>query len=156
MILSSPLPTKLPTIVPPQMMPPSEIAGGPVQVVPWSTRRKGMVIALSLAILFAIITDRRDYDAATKAQSWSTRPDVNIDANTATNKDTKKNCQIIYVLGVEGATHHGFTPILEYLANSQMDEIGRPPPLQCHDVLSCTQIRTVWLARGLCFTINGI
>jgi hypothetical protein len=69
-----------------------------------------MVIALSLAILFAIITDRRDYDAATKAQSWSTRPDVNIDANTATSKGTKKNCQIIYVLGVEGATHTASRP----------------------------------------------
>mmetsp|Transcript_5568 Transcript_5568/g.11744 ORF Transcript_5568/g.11744 Transcript_5568/m.11744 type:complete len:464 (-) Transcript_5568:107-1498(-) len=33
----------------------------------------------------------------------------------------KDNCQIIYILGVEGAIHHGFTPILEALAKSQVD-----------------------------------
>ena len=33
----------------------------------------------------------------------------------------KDNCQIIYILGVEGAIHHGFTPILETLAKSQRD-----------------------------------
>jgi len=33
------------------------------------------------------------------------------------------NCQIIYILGVEGAIHHGFTPILETLAKSQRDPI---------------------------------
>jgi len=33
----------------------------------------------------------------------------------------KDNCQIIYILGVEGAIHHGFTPILEKLAKSQQD-----------------------------------
>ena len=35
----------------------------------------------------------------------------------------KDNCQIIYILGVEGAIHHGFTPILETLAKSQRDPI---------------------------------
>eukprot|EP00986_Skeletonema_menzelii_P000541 scaffold159_cov151-Skeletonema_menzelii.AAC.17 len=33
----------------------------------------------------------------------------------------KDNCQIIYILGVEGSIHHGFTPILETLAKSQHD-----------------------------------
>ena len=33
----------------------------------------------------------------------------------------KDNCQIIYILGVEGAIHHGFTPILETLAKTQID-----------------------------------
>lgn len=28
----------------------------------------------------------------------------------------RNNCQIIYILGVEGSMHHGFTPILETLA----------------------------------------
>ncbi|KAL7528910.1 hypothetical protein ACHAWF_002760 [Thalassiosira exigua] len=33
----------------------------------------------------------------------------------------RKNCQIIYVLGVEGAIHHGFSPVLENLARIQVD-----------------------------------
>ena len=38
----------------------------------------------------------------------------------------KDNCQIIYILGVEGAIHHGFTPIIETLAKSQVDpDTGR-------------------------------
>lgn len=36
---------------------------------------------------------------------------------------TRDNCQVIYILGVEGAIHHGFTPILETLAKSQLDPI---------------------------------
>lgn len=33
----------------------------------------------------------------------------------------RDNCHIIYILGVEGSIHHGFTPILETLAKSQVD-----------------------------------
>ena len=33
----------------------------------------------------------------------------------------RENCQIIYVLGVEGSIHHGFTPILQTLAGKQID-----------------------------------
>ena len=35
----------------------------------------------------------------------------------------RSNCQIVYVLGVEGSIHHGFTPILETLAKQQKDPI---------------------------------
>ncbi|KAL7526493.1 hypothetical protein ACHAXR_001516, partial [Thalassiosira sp. AJA248-18] len=43
------------------------------------------------------------------------------------NAASRKNCQIIYILGVEGATHHGFIPILEALAHNQKDpETGLP------------------------------
>ena len=38
----------------------------------------------------------------------------------------KSKCQIVYILGVEGATHHGFMPILEALATEQVDELGTP------------------------------
>jgi len=45
----------------------------------------------------------------------------------AQERAAKDNCQIIYILGVEGAIHHGFTPILETLAKSQRDPItGKP------------------------------
>ena len=37
------------------------------------------------------------------------------------NHDSRKNCQIIYITGVEGATHHGFVPIIETLARNQVD-----------------------------------
>lgn len=36
-------------------------------------------------------------------------------------KARRKNCQVVYLMGVEGATHHGFLPIIEALANSQVD-----------------------------------
>mmetsp|Transcript_26829 Transcript_26829/g.49332 ORF Transcript_26829/g.49332 Transcript_26829/m.49332 type:complete len:420 (+) Transcript_26829:96-1355(+) len=35
--------------------------------------------------------------------------------------ESRKKCQIIYILGVEGATHHGFIPIIEALARNQVD-----------------------------------
>ena len=34
---------------------------------------------------------------------------------------SRNNCQIIYITGVEGATHHGFIPIIETLAKNQID-----------------------------------
>jgi hypothetical protein len=80
-------------------------------------------------MVFTIITYRRDYAARkTQSSSW---PEIHIptfqhDIDLKMREETRKNCQIIYVLGVEGATHHGFAPILEYLANSQMDEAGIP------------------------------
>ncbi|KAL7538667.1 hypothetical protein ACHAXR_008716 [Thalassiosira sp. AJA248-18] len=39
----------------------------------------------------------------------------------------RHNCQIIYVLGVEGTVHHGFTPILETLARQQVDSSTSTP-----------------------------
>ena len=44
--------------------------------------------------------------------------------------EQRNNCQIIYVLGVEGATHHGFLPILESLARNQADVNGLPYDVQ--------------------------
>ena len=38
----------------------------------------------------------------------------------------RENCQIVYVLGVEGSIHHGFTPILQALAEQQVDNKGEP------------------------------
>ncbi len=32
-----------------------------------------------------------------------------------------KNCQVVYIMGVKGAMHHGFTPIVEVLAKQQVD-----------------------------------
>ena len=39
-------------------------------------------------------------------------------------RESRKRCQIIYITGVEGATHHGFIPIIEALAKNQKDENG--------------------------------
>ena len=33
----------------------------------------------------------------------------------------RKNCQIIYIIGVEGSSHHGFLPIIKSLAAKQID-----------------------------------
>jgi hypothetical protein len=35
----------------------------------------------------------------------------------------KKNCQIIYVLGVEGSIHHGIVPVIKALAERQVDPV---------------------------------
>jgi len=35
--------------------------------------------------------------------------------------NSRNYCQVVYILGVEGATHHGFIPIVEALANHQVD-----------------------------------
>ena len=36
-------------------------------------------------------------------------------------QNIRSNCQIVYIMGVEGATHHGFIPLLEKLASNQLD-----------------------------------
>jgi hypothetical protein len=93
--------------------------------------------ALIFSMLFVIIAYRRDYSARQIAEQVDTRdtafreelsiPTFQNDAmSTIVREEQRKNCQIIYVLGVEGATHHGFAPILEYLANNQRDEAGAP------------------------------
>lgn len=52
------------------------------------------------------------------------------DATTTTSdflplhQNIRSNCQIVYIMGVEGATHHGFIPIIEALAKNQKDENG--------------------------------
>ena len=43
------------------------------------------------------------------------------------NHDVRRNCQIIYITGVEGATHHGFLPIIETLARNQIDPVSGIP-----------------------------
>jgi len=39
--------------------------------------------------------------------------------------DNRANCQVVYVMGVEGATHHGFMPVLEALAKHQVDPVKK-------------------------------
>lgn len=46
---------------------------------------------------------------------------------TPIDHQSRSNCQIIYILGVEGATHHGFLPIIENLAKSQIDPTTNTP-----------------------------
>ena len=41
-------------------------------------------------------------------------------------KETRNRCQIVYIMGVEGATHHGFLPIIDALARQQVDINGNP------------------------------
>ncbi|KAL3768059.1 hypothetical protein ACHAW5_001446 [Stephanodiscus triporus] len=35
--------------------------------------------------------------------------------------ESRKNCQIVYIIGVEGATHHGVLPVIKALAKNQID-----------------------------------
>eukprot|EP00970_Alexandrium_tamarense_P008195 scaffold1559_cov193-Alexandrium_tamarense.AAC.12 len=50
--------------------------------------------------------------------------DDNTVSSVYPSEEQRNNCQIIYVLGVEGATHHGFLPILVSLARNQMNTDG--------------------------------
>lgn len=43
------------------------------------------------------------------------------DADNAELAENRHNCQVVYIMGVEGATHHGFLPVLEKLASIQVD-----------------------------------
>lgn len=43
-----------------------------------------------------------------------------------TSPGLRDRCQIVYILGVEGASHHGVTPILHSLALEQTDPNGQP------------------------------
>mmetsp|Transcript_25426 Transcript_25426/g.45969 ORF Transcript_25426/g.45969 Transcript_25426/m.45969 type:complete len:395 (+) Transcript_25426:117-1301(+) len=49
----------------------------------------------------------------------------------------RKNCQVIYVLGVEGSIHHGFMPVIKSLAEQQVDPITGTPyqVVKGHDAL---------------------
>lgn len=42
----------------------------------------------------------------------------------------RSHCQIIYIMGVEGSVHHGFTPILHSLALKQHSDDGHPIDVQ--------------------------
>ena len=42
-------------------------------------------------------------------------------------RQRRGNCQIIYVLGVEGSIHHGFMPVIETLARQQVDPVTDYP-----------------------------
>ncbi|KAL3794041.1 hypothetical protein HJC23_003693 [Cyclotella cryptica] len=50
---------------------------------------------------------------------------TNIYSNHST-QGLRSRCQIVYILGVEGASHHGFTPVLDALAREQVDSTGKP------------------------------
>ena len=49
----------------------------------------------------------------------------------------RSNCQIIYVLGVEGSLHHGFMPVIKALAEQQVDPASgsRYHVVKGHDIL---------------------
>lgn len=49
------------------------------------------------------------------------------DAEAVQSFSDRANCQIVYVLGVEGTSHHGVTPILETLARQQIDPATDSP-----------------------------
>mmetsp|Transcript_1939 Transcript_1939/g.4029 ORF Transcript_1939/g.4029 Transcript_1939/m.4029 type:complete len:392 (+) Transcript_1939:297-1472(+) len=47
------------------------------------------------------------------------------------NEQLRKNCQIVYIIAVEGAAHHGFQPVVEALARNQKDvATGKPYDVQ--------------------------
>lgn len=63
----------------------------------------------------------------------------NSDASTPRQR-RRENCQIIYVLGVEGSIHHGFMPVIKSLAEQQVDPITGTP---YHVVKGHDDLRTI-------------
>mmetsp|Transcript_2132 Transcript_2132/g.3920 ORF Transcript_2132/g.3920 Transcript_2132/m.3920 type:complete len:385 (+) Transcript_2132:99-1253(+) len=52
------------------------------------------------------------------------RVPTQIDSNAMESyMQNRANCQVVYIMGVEGASHHGFFPVLEALAKHQVDPV---------------------------------
>lgn len=103
------------------------------------SRRKMYVVSLSIAVAGVIyFTDSNQRTSSTSLRrrllfslSDFTDPKSVTLRSDAPHESTKQgfqhptssrnNCQIIYITGVEGATHHGFIPIIETLAKNQID-----------------------------------
>ncbi|KAL7547940.1 hypothetical protein ACHAWF_011209 [Thalassiosira exigua] len=58
---------------------------------------------------------------------FSGDPSGNPSGNPSGAVVRRTNCQVIYVLGVEGSIHHGFVPVLRTLAELQSDPVTRTP-----------------------------
>jgi hypothetical protein len=62
-----------------------------------------------------------NFSSAEQQQQQQHQLLTSSDANTDIYTSLRKNCQIVYVLGVEGSIHHGVTPIIDTLARQQID-----------------------------------
>ena len=82
-------------------------------------RKQGrLVITTILCIAFAFQRARHGYGIDPDSQQHPRSIESPLKSPS---EKTRNNCQIIYVLGVEGSTHHGFYPVLEALAENQVD-----------------------------------
>jgi hypothetical protein len=92
-------------------------------------------ISSTTAVLLAAITATTLLLFIATTEKSASRPVAIHRASTAATKTTvstigvpasssllrRSNCQIIYVLGVEGSLHHGFMPVIKSLAEQQVD-----------------------------------
>lgn len=91
--------------------------------------------AITATTLLLFITTNTNTNTTTTETKTASRPIAAVDATKVYLKDVvaetpfitpttllrRSNCQIIYVLGVEGSLHHGFMPVLKALAEQQID-----------------------------------
>lgn len=110
----------------------------------WTTLSLLAISAVSAALLFVFATGTNnvslqnndpeqnlhrqlsfssDITSFADPKSVSLRNLVASDATAATQSPPQRrnNCQIVYVIGVEGSIHHGFEPIINKLAKEQVD-----------------------------------
>ncbi len=99
-------------------------------VEPGRLRRYGRLLALSLfAMLYAIVhggignavDDGGGY--YDKKSSLGAEMTSSLSSSIIEPSPNRDNCQIVYVLGVEGSIHHGVTPILRNLASHQVQYV---------------------------------
>lgn len=96
----------------------------PKSVVPRTRTKKKVAAAAARAAARA--TDRATA-RADPAQQIEDVVTTDQDHFNPINHKSRNNCQIVYIMGVEGATHHGFIPIIENLASHQIDPITNLP-----------------------------
>jgi hypothetical protein len=71
------------------------------------------------------------------------RDDDADDGGVVVRRGWRANCQIVYVLGVEGSVHHGFVPVVKSLAERQRDPLTGAPyhVVKGHEVLRAAIFR---------------
>jgi len=77
--------------------------------------------SVSLRTEAPLVTDAPEESASPAPPSFPEQPERPREQFAAVDFESRANCQIVYILGVEGATHHGFLPIIESLARNQVD-----------------------------------
>jgi len=83
-------------------------------------QRRRQLASFNLAQYIDPVSIRKKSNDESTSSSSSTNNEPR-EQFSPVNHSSRERCQIIYLLGVEGAAHHGFVPVIESLARHQKD-----------------------------------